>query len=99
MMVACSITQAKSLIEGYQPRVVLIDLTAGDMAAPSALIGYQGLLGVGTWFVGFGPHVDVSAIATARVAGCHVVMTRSKFAADLADLMHLYFNQPRARKA
>ena len=65
---------ARSLIETSQPRVVFIDLTAGEMAAPGALIAYQKLAGPDAWFVAFGPHVEAEALAAAKAAGCQVVL-------------------------
>jgi hypothetical protein len=44
--------------------------------------------------VAFGPHVDANALVAAKAAGCQVVMPRSKFSAELPDLLRCYFNQP-----
>ncbi len=94
MMVAGADSQTRSIIETYRPRVVLVDLTAGDLVAPAALIAYQAIAGTDTWFVAFGSHVDVDALAAARAAGCHDVLPRSRFAAELPELMRWYFSQP-----
>jgi hypothetical protein len=94
LVVATARSQAESMIKTYWPRVVLIDLTAGDMAAPGALSAYQKLAGAGACFVAFGPHVEVDALAKAKAAGCHVVMPRSRFAAELPELMRQFFSQP-----
>jgi len=84
---------AKSLIQTSQPRVVFVDLTAGEMAAPSALSAYLKLAGPAVWFVAFGPHVEAQSLNLARAAGCQAVLTRSKFAAELPELMRLYFSR------
>jgi hypothetical protein len=97
MMVAQTQSQALSMIESFRPRVVLVDLTAGGMAAPSALMAYQKRAGTDVWFVGFGPHVEVDVLAAATGAGCHLVMPRSKFAAELPELMRRCFSQPPAQ--
>jgi hypothetical protein len=97
MMVAGSDSQARSMIKTYRPQVVLVDLTAGVMVAPAALIAYQELAGPDVWFVAFGPHVEVDTLAAAKAAGCHVVLPRSRFTAELPTLMRQYFNQPATR--
>jgi hypothetical protein len=99
MMVAQAESEARSVIEIYQPQVVFVDLTAGAMAAPSALIGYLKLAHSNVCFIAFGPHVEVDALASARAAGCHVVMPRSKFAAELPELMRQYFTHPAVRNS
>ncbi len=93
LLVAGNQSLAVSLIETWHPQVVFIDLTAGEMAAPTALIAYQKLAGPDVWFVAFGPHVDADALAAAKSAGCQVVMPRSKFSAELPDLMRQYFQR------
>jgi hypothetical protein len=97
MMVAGGDSQARSMIEAYRPRVVLVDLTAGELVATTALIAYQAIAGPDAWFIAFGSHVDVDALAAARAAGCHDVLPRSRFAAELPELMRRYFSQPATR--
>jgi CheY-like chemotaxis protein len=94
IVVASERAQAVALIAKWQPRVVLVDLTAGDMAAPEALIAYQELAGPDAWFVAFGPHVEADALAAAKAAGCQAVMPRSKFSAELPELLRQYFHRP-----
>ncbi len=93
LLVAGSQSQAISLIETWHPQVVFIDLTAGELAAPTAVIAYQKLTGPDVWFVAFGPHVDADVLAAAKSAGCQVVMPRSKFSAELPELMRQYFQR------
>jgi hypothetical protein len=83
---------AESLIAEQRPQVVLIDLTAGDLCSESALRAYRKLAGPEVWFVAFGPHVDGDALAAAKAAGCQIAMTRSKFTAELPELMHQYLS-------
>jgi hypothetical protein len=97
MMVAGADSQARSMIEAYRPRVVLVDLNAGELVAPAALIAYQAIAGTNAWFVAFGSHVNVDTLAAARAAGCHDVLPRSRFAAELPELMRRYFSQPATR--
>ena len=91
--VISDISKAKVEIESLHPRVVLIDLTAGELAAPAAISDYVTLAGPETWLVGFGPHVEAKAMAEAKGAGCQVVLTRSKFAGELPTLLQFYFSQ------
>lgn len=94
IMVAGIDLEAVSMIETYRPSVVLIDLSAGRVAAPAALMRYQQIADSGTWFVAFGSHVDAESLNSARAAGCHVVLARSRFAAQLPDLLCRYFTEP-----
>jgi len=94
ILVASDQSLVMSLIERWHPRVVFVDLTAGEVAAPGALIAYQKLAGPDAWFVAFGPHVEEDALVAAKAAGCQVVMPRSKFSAELPELMRRYFNRP-----
>jgi hypothetical protein len=94
ILVASDESRVMSLIQRWHPRVVFVDLTAGEVAAPGALIAYQKLAGPDVWFVAFGPHVEADALAAAKTAGCQVVMPRSKFSAELPDLLRRFLNQP-----
>jgi hypothetical protein len=94
ILVASEQSLVMSLIAKWHPRVVFVDLTAGEVAAPGALIAYQKLAGPDAWFVAFGPHVEASALVAAKAAGCQVVLTRSKFSAELPELLRRFFNQP-----
>jgi hypothetical protein len=94
ILVASNESLVMSLIEKWHPLVVFVDLTAGEVAAPGALIAYQKLAGPDAWFVAFGPHVEADALDAAKAAGCQVVMPRSKFSAELPELLRQYFNRP-----
>ena len=78
-------------IESLHPRVVLIDLTAGELSASAAISDYVALAGPETWLVAFGPHVEALALAEAKAAGCQVVLPRSKFAGELPTLLAVLF--------
>lgn len=77
----------RALIAELKPAVILIDLTADNLAAPSALEEYRRLAGPEAWLVAIGPHVDAERLARARAAGCQLALPRSKFAADLTGLL------------
>jgi hypothetical protein len=87
------VSKAKKEIESLHPRLVLIDLTAGELSAPSAMSEYVALAGPEAWLVAFGPHVEALALADAKAAGCQVVLPRSKFAGDLPRLLQFYFSR------
>jgi CheY-like chemotaxis protein len=90
--------QALLIIEQSQPRVVFVDLAAGDLADAEALMKYKRLAGSNTAIIAFGSHVDTEALARARAAGCTEVMPRSKFSANLPELIrtHLRTDSPPA---
>jgi hypothetical protein len=94
MLVAGDVGMARTRMQKCHPRVVFIDLTARDLATPGALAAYRQITGLGTWFIGVGPHVQADVLDAARTAGCQVVLPRSKFAAELPALMRHYFSQP-----
>jgi hypothetical protein len=87
------VSKAKVEIGLLRPRLVLIDLTAGELAASSAMSEYVAIAGPDIWLVAFGPHVDSEALASAKTAGCQVVLPRSKFACDLPRLLQFYFSR------
>jgi hypothetical protein len=94
MMVVGTSLQAHSMIETSRPSVILVDLSAAELVAPAALVDYQRIAGPDVWFIAFGSHVDTKSLDAARAAGCHVVLPRSRFAAELPQLLRRYFSQP-----
>ncbi len=91
VLVAGNQALAMSMIGQWRPKVVFVDLAAGDLVAGPALLAYQKAAEPGTPFVAFGSHVDVAALDAARAAGCDPVMPRSKFSAELPALIRDYF--------
>jgi CheY-like chemotaxis protein len=89
--VAGNATEASALMEQFRPRVVFVDLAAGDLVGTGALLSYQKLTGAGTSFIAFGSHVDSETLARAQAAGCTEVMPRSKFSANLPEIIRSYF--------
>ena len=73
-----------------RPAVVFVDLTANDLVTLEALREYRSVAGADVWFVAFGPHVDGTRLEEARAAGCQVVLPRSRFAAQLPELIVRY---------
>jgi hypothetical protein len=89
MRVAGDVGTARALIQELRPRLILVDLAAGELAAPQALADYRQLAGPSAWLVAVGPHVDAERLAQARAAGCQLALPRSKFSADLPALLRL----------
>ncbi len=89
-MTAGNSALATSMIEQWKPRVVFVDLAAGDLVRPEALVGYR-QIAPETTFVAFGSHVDREALDAAASAGCDRVMPRSKFSSELPELMRELF--------
>ncbi|SIO55976.1 hypothetical protein SAMN05444166_5168 [Singulisphaera sp. GP187] len=91
VMVAGNTALAQAMIEQWKPRVVFVDLSAGELVSIPALLAYRTLAGEGTPFIAFGSHVDTAALADARSAGCDPVLARSQFTAQLPDLIRRAF--------
>jgi DNA-binding NarL/FixJ family response regulator len=90
VLVAGGAEAAADLIGRRKPRVIFVDLAAGDLVEPAALASLQRLAGPETPFVAFGSHVDTAALEAARAAGCAVVLPRSRFSAELPALIRQY---------
>lgn len=82
-----------AMIEQWHPRAVFVDLAAGDLVKPEALLAYKAAAGPATAFIAFGSHVDAEALAAAAAAGCDPVMPRSRFAAELPDLIRRFLGE------
>lgn len=92
MRTAADRASARALIERWHPRVIIVDLTAGEPAAPEALAEYRQQAGESTWLIAVGPHVDADRLAAAKAAGCQLALPRSKFSADLPGLLRGWFS-------
>ena len=90
VLVAGAVPLAATMIEQWKPRVVFVDLAAGDLVQPAALLAFQRIAGPTTPFVAFGSHVDTAALDAARAAGCAAVLPRSRFSAELPALIGRY---------
>ena len=91
VLVAGNTTLAAAMIEQWHPKVVFVDLGAGELVSTHALMAFQKAAGPATPFVAFGSHVDTAALAAAEAAGCDPVLPRSKFSAELPELIRRYF--------
>ena len=90
VLVAGNRALALAAIEQSHPKVVFVDLAAGDLVNTEALRAYQEQAGPETPFVAFGSHVDTEALAAAKAAGCDPVLPRSRFSGELPDLIRRY---------
>ncbi|QDV36784.1 response regulator transcription factor [Tautonia plasticadhaerens] len=93
VLVAGTEVLARSMLEQWRPRVVFVDLSAGGLVRPEALIAYRGIV-PGSTFIAFGSHVDTRALDSARDAGCDPVLPRSKFTAELPELIRHHLGRP-----
>lgn len=84
---------AKSMIAQWKPRAVFVDLAAGDMVGPEAIMAYRATAGPEAAFIAFGSHVDAGALAAAKAAGCDPVLPRSRFSAELPDLIRRFLGE------
>lgn len=90
VMTAGTLPLASSMIEQWRPKAILVDLAAGDLASPPALLAIRQVAGPGTTILAFGSHVDVAALDAARASGCDPVLPRSQFSARLPDLIRQF---------
>jgi DNA-binding NarL/FixJ family response regulator len=86
---ADSPAQVSHLFELCRPRVVFVDLSAGELVRPDALMAYKQMAPT-TPFVAFGSHVDSASLAGAAAAGCDPVLPRSRFVSTLPELIRSY---------
>ena len=87
--VAGNLALAEALIRDAAPRVVFVDLAAGEWTTREVLERLIRLAGAAP-FVAFGSHVDTERLESARLAGCAQVLPRSKFTAQLPELVRQY---------
>lgn len=93
ILTAGNVALATSMIEQWQPRVVILDLAAGDLVSPAAILAYRQIAPPGTPFVAFGSHVETDRLDAARAAGCDPVLARSQFTAQLPELIRRYLGE------
>jgi ActR/RegA family two-component response regulator len=71
------------------PRCVLLDLhLVGDFGG---VVGPLKGLSPAPFLVGYGSHVDAETLHAARIAGCDLVLPRSKFVEDLPTELAVWF--------
>lgn len=93
VMVAGDSLSAAEMLRNGRPKVVFVDLSAGEMTSPTAILEYRAIAPE-TAFVAFGSHVEADALAAAAAAGCDPVLPRSRFSAELPELISRYLTGP-----
>jgi hypothetical protein len=93
ILVAGDVTLASAMIRQWQPQIVFVDLAAGDLVQPAALLAYQKLAGPTARFLAFGSHVDTDVLEAARGLGCDPVLPRSRFSAELPALFNRFLGR------
>jgi hypothetical protein len=68
-------------------RLVLVDLGDAAWNTALALAQLRAFTPSPVTLCGFGPHIDAAALDTARAAGFTLVLPRSRFSAELPDLL------------
>jgi DNA-binding NarL/FixJ family response regulator len=89
VMVAATREKALERLATVTPRVIFLDLAAGDACSPLSISAYRAAAPHAA-FLAFGSHVDTASLEAARDAGCDDVMPRSKLTATLPDLIRRY---------
>lgn len=88
--VASSQWQLEAMSAQAAPKCVIVDLSHPGLVL-TTLIQSLGETGPMPFLVGYGSHVDTATLKAARVAGCDLVLPRSKFVevlpVELADWM------------
>jgi AmiR/NasT family two-component response regulator len=87
VLVAGNTALASAMIEQWHPRVVFVDLAAGELASTAAILAFKAVAEASTPFVAFGSHVDAASLDAARAAGCELVLPRSRFSTELPELI------------
>lgn len=90
VLTAGNVSLATAMLEQWQPRAVFLDLAAGDLVNPAAIVAYRRLAPPATPLVAFGSHVETDRLDAARAAGCDPVLTRSQFTAQLPEMIQRY---------
>lgn len=85
--------QAVARISAGGCRLVLVDLTSAELGHPDAIRRFRELAPE-VPFIAFGPHVETARLKGAAEAGCAEVLPRSRFVADLPDLLRRYLAAP-----
>ena len=85
--------RAAELCGGEPPGCVFIDLGVPGLEITPAVARLHSAAGA-VQTVAYGSHVDKAGLDAARVAGCDEVLPRSRFSAELPDLLRRYLGAP-----
>ena len=87
--VACKVAAVPAQLAGAVAadcRLVLVDLGLAGLDLSAAVAAVRGAA-PDAKIVAFGPHVDEALLASAKAAGCDVVLPRSQFQKQYAELL------------
>jgi CheY-like chemotaxis protein len=87
--VVSSASAALDRMRSDSPPCILLDLSVSSLTPES--VREIVLSAAGKPVVAFGSHVDTARLDTARAAGCTAVLPRSRFSAELPELLKQYF--------
>jgi CheY-like chemotaxis protein len=76
------------------PGGVLVDLHNPGLDLPALLRTLREVCPVMPRVVGYGSHVEAQVLHAARLAGCDLVLPRSKFVADLPQALPAWLQTP-----
>jgi DNA-binding NarL/FixJ family response regulator len=82
--------QLRNLLATAAAQCILVDLHNPGLIIVDLL---NSLLSPRPYVVGYGSHVDAATLAAARVAGCDLVLPRSKFVEELATSLPAWFGK------
>ena len=88
MLVANRASEALASIAKDRPRLLIVDLNAGEAANPQALLAYRDLAPPSTTLIAVGSHVDAEKLREARGVGFDA-MPRSRFSTELAKIIEI----------
>ncbi|MFO0813381.1 MAG: hypothetical protein U0796_09190 [Gemmatales bacterium] len=84
---ARTVEQLRKAITANGPHCVIIDLAQAEVGAdPTPIVETLKTAGIQR-FVAYGSHIETAQLASARNAGCHPTLARSKMAAELRTLL------------
>ncbi len=87
--VGCKIAALPAQLSGAVAadcRLVLVDLGLAGLDLPAAVATIRGAAQQAK-IVAFGPHVDEALLASAKAAGCDIVLPRSQFQKQYVELL------------
>jgi DNA-binding NarL/FixJ family response regulator len=86
-----SVREMRDLARQTPPRCVIMDLHTPGLTI-AEVVRELSALAPRPRIIGYGSHVDVATLKSAREAGCDVVWPRSKFAEELSVALPLWFS-------
>jgi CheY-like chemotaxis protein len=84
MKPARSIEALNTLIQQQMPCCIIVDLGHPGLSIVDFMESLDKICTPMPRVIAYGSHVDAATLRTAREAGCHVVLPRSKFVEDLS---------------